>query len=171
MGFILIFILLIWSNNLSLLNINLLQMIIRKNFNDLTLDDLYRILRARQEVFTVEQEIVYQDLDFIDQSAIHLFLQIPEDKEIKAYMRIIPPGIKYPEASMGRLLTISKFRNQGLARDLMIEAIGIAKNLYGLPIKIEAQEYLVKFYESIGFKAISEPFILEGISHVEMIMD
>ena len=142
-----------------------------KYFRDLTLEELYLILHARQEVFTVEQGIIYQDLDFIDQTSIHVFLMNPEKSKLMAYLRIIPSGVKYPECSMGRLLTMPRYRHRGYAREIMKTGINEAIKRYGLPIKIEAQEYLEDFYKSLGFKSISSPFILEGISHVEMILD
>lgn len=145
--------------------------IITKAFRELTLDELYQILHARQEVFALEQNIMYQDMDFIDQKSVHLFIRDEENGQIKAYLRIIAPGVKYPEVSIGRVLTMPHYRHQGYARRLMLEAMATARRLFPESIKIEAQEYLVKFYETIGFTPISEPFILEGISHVEMILD
>lgn len=145
--------------------------IICKSFEHLSVDELYLILHARQEVFTIEQGIIYQDLDFIDQDSYHMFIEDKACNKLKAYLRIIKPGIKYPEASIGRVLTMKEYRNHGIARMIMEKAIKETVRLFGLPVKIEAQEYLVGFYESLGFKAISSPFILEGISHVEMILD
>ena len=142
-----------------------------KEFRDLSPDELYRILRGRQEVFTFEQGIIYQDMDFIDQESVHAFIRNEETGDICAYLRIIRPGIKYPESSMGRLFTLSAYRRCGLGREIMEKAISFAGDNFGFPIRIEAQEYLVNFYKSLGFKAISAPFILEGLSHVEMILE
>lgn len=139
-----------------------------KRFEKLTLKELYGILHCRQEVFVVEQNIIYQDLDFIDQQSTHLFIK--QGGKIISYLRIIDPGIKYPETSIGRVLTIPEFRHKGLSRKLMQLAIREVRTRNQMPIKIEAQEYLVRFYESMGFKSISEPFILEGISHVSMLL-
>lgn len=144
--------------------------IIVRKFEELTLNELYGILRSRQEVFAIEQGIVYQDMDLIDQKSVHLFIPEENGNEINAYLRIIPPDVKYAETSMGRLLTLKNFRNRGVGRKLMLAGIQEAEKLYGKPIRIEAQAYLLKFYQSLGFKAISEPFILEGINHIEMIL-
>lgn len=141
-----------------------------KRFNELSQEELYRLLNARQEVFTLEQGIIYQDLDFIDQKSIHILIIDQEKDKLIAYLRIIEPGVKYTEASIGRVLTMPDYRGEGFGRTIMIDGIRETIERFGLPIKIEAQEYLVDFYESLGFRAVSSPFILEGISHVEMIM-
>ena len=143
--------------------------IVKKRFDELTLEELYGILHCRQEVFVVEQKIIYQDLDYKDQASTHIFLKI--ENKIAAYLRIIDPGIKYRETSIGRVLTIPDFRHKGLSRKLMEIAIQEVRRKNQMPIKIEAQEYLVKFYESLGFIPVSAPFILEGISHVSMILN
>lgn len=142
--------------------------IIIKRFGDLTLEELYGILHCRQEVFVVEQNIIYQDLDYIDQNSTHVFIK--EGGKIASYLRIIDRGIKYPETSIGRVLTMPEFRHKGLSRKLMEIAILEVKTHNRMPIKIEAQEYLVEFYESLGFKPISASFILEGIPHVSMLL-
>lgn len=140
-----------------------------KRFYELNLDELYLILHGRQEVFTIGQGIIYQDLDFIDQKSIHVILKNPENGELISYARIIEPGVKYPETSLGRVLTMPTYRRKGFNRFLMKETLKKAVKLFGLPIRIEAQEYLTRFYDSLGFKAISDVFILEGIPHVEMV--
>ena len=150
------------------------DIIVIKNFSDLSINELYDILHARQEVFAIEQKILYQDLDYIDQNSIHLFItDNSNDKKckLKAYLRIIKPGVKYPEASIGRVLTLKEYRGSGLGREIMEAGIKEAVKKFGIPIKIEAQEYLRDFYISLGFEPISEPFILEGISHIEMILN
>ena len=140
-----------------------------KRYKDLTLNELYGILHCRQEVFVVEQNIIYQDLDYIDQHSTHIFLK--DNDNIISYLRIIDPGVKYQETSIGRVLTLSCYRHKGLSRKLMKMAINEVKTKNEMPIKIEAQEYLINFYESLGFKSISKPFILEGITHVSMLLE
>lgn len=140
---------------------------IKKRFDELSLDELYLILHSRQEVFTVEQNIVYQDLDNLDQQSVHLFIK--EGDKMVAYLRIIDAGAKFQETSIGRVLTTKEYRGMGYGRKIMLDALDFLKEMKGFPIKIDAQEYLVIFYESLGFEKRSEPFILEGISHVEMI--
>lgn len=139
-----------------------------KRFEELSLEELYQIIGARQEVFVVEQNIIYQDLDFLDQNSTHLFFR--ENGRLTSYLRIIDSGIKYSETSIGRVLTIKGYRGRGLSRQLMEKAIVRVRNEKKMPIKIEAQEYLVKFYLSLGLEITSPPFILEGISHIEMLL-
>lgn len=139
-----------------------------KKFQALTLEELYGILRSRSEVFVVEQNIVYQDMDYIDRYSTHIFFK--DGDKIASYLRVIDAGVKFKEASIGRVLTLPEYRGRGLSRRLMQLAIQYLKTIGSVPIKIEAQEYLVKFYESLGFKSVSEPFILEDIYHVEMML-
>ena len=141
--------------------------VVSKRFEELTLDELYAILRARAEVFVVEQNIIYLDMDGIDFRSTHLFVK--ESDMICSYLRIIDPDVKYPEMSIGRVLTLSAFRGRGYARRLMEIAIAEAR-AQGLPVRIEAQAYLKDFYLSLGFRAVSEEFILEDIPHIEMLL-
>lgn len=140
-----------------------------KRFEELTLNELYAILHCRAQVFVVGQEIVYQDMDYLDQQCFHLFFR--DGEKIASYLRIIDPGVKYPEFSIGRVLTMPEYRGQGLARKLMLGAIAEIRKTGRAPIKIEAQTYLKNFYESIGFKPIGEEFNLEGIPHISMVLD
>lgn len=140
--------------------------ILTRRFDELSLGELYLIMNSRQEVFTVEQNIVYQDLDYLDQHSTHMFIK--DGEEMVAYLRIIDAGAKFNETSIGRVLTTNKYRGKGFGRLIMQESLKYLKDRNGFPVKIDAQEYLVNFYESLGFKTISEPFILEGISHIEM---
>lgn len=142
--------------------------IICKRFNELTLKELYGILQARSEVFVCEQNIIYQDMDEIDFSSTHLFIK--EDGKICSYLRIIDEKVKYPELSVGRVLTLKPYRGRGYSRKLMELAIKMASQL-SLPVKIEAQAYLKEFYLSLGFKQISDEFILEEIPHIEMLLE
>lgn len=138
-----------------------------KRFDELTINELYAILQARSEVFVTEQNIVYQDMDGIDFSSTHLFIK--KNDKVISYLRIIDPGVKYPEVSIGRVLTLMPFRANGYARLLMERAIEMVQKEC-LPIKIEAQAYLRDFYLSLGFKQISDEYILEGIPHIEMLL-
>lgn len=141
--------------------------IISKRFEELTVSELYMILQARSEVFVNEQEIIYQDMDGLDLHSTHLF--ITENGKLCSYLRIIDEGAKYPEISIGRVLTLKPYRHRGLSRKLMETAIESVRER-GRPVKIEAQSYLKNFYENLGFKALSDEFILEGIPHIEMIL-
>lgn len=142
--------------------------IISKRFEELTLNELYTILQARAEVFVMEQNIVYLDMDEVDFSSTHMFIK--ENGKLCSYLRIIDPGIKYPETSIGRVLTLAPYRRRGFGRLLMEEAMAEARK-YGRPIRIEAQAYLKEFYLSLGFKPVSDVFILEGIPHIEMLTE
>lgn len=138
-----------------------------KRFDELTTGELYEILRCRSEVFVVEQNCVYQDVDEEDFASTHLFIE--EEGRIKAYLRVIDPGIKYAAASIGRVLTMKPYRGQSLARPLMIEAIKVAKSLSDA-IEIEAQVYLKNFYKSLGFRESSAEFMLDGVPYISMIL-
>ena len=140
--------------------------IISKQFEELSASELYDFLKARAEVFAVEQNIAYQDLDGLDQCSTHLFAS-DENGRLASYLRVIPPGVKHSAASIGRVLTVKDFRGRGLARRMMGEAIAIALSMSDT-IEIEAQAYLKNFYESLGFIATSEEFILEGLPHISM---
>lgn len=139
-----------------------------KTFNELTTAELYEILRIRAEVFVVEQTCVYQDLDLKDKKAYHLFLE--DNDEVVAYLRILEKGVSYPEISIGRVLVKEECRGRGLARKLMQRAISFIKEeLHENEIRISAQKYLLNFYESLGFEAVSEVYLEDGIEHVEML--
>ena len=138
-----------------------------KRFSELTSEELYAILRSRAEVFAVEQGIVYQDLDGLDRYSTHVFAS--EGDRVVAYLRIIDAGVKFPAASIGRVLTVKEFRRRGLAREIMTLAINIALE-HSSEIEIEAQAYLKEFYNSLGFIPTSDVFILEDIPHISMIL-
>ncbi len=138
-------------------------------FNDLSASTLYSILRLRSEVFVLEQTCLYQDMDNKDtqQDCEHV-LMLKDDK-LCGYARILAPNISYSGSSIGRVLIASKFRGQGLAKMLMAFCIKRTFERYPTqPIQIGAQCYLQKFYESLGFVAISEPYDEDGIMHLDM---
>ena len=140
-----------------------------KSFNELSNIELYKILKARSEVFVVEQTCPFLDIDGKDFDCYHIFL---EDKnEILAYARILPKGVAYKEASIGRVIVSINHRIHGYGRTLMSKAIEfILKELNEPEIKIQAQSYLCKFYGSLGFKAISEEYLEDDIPHVDMLL-
>ena len=141
---------------------------ILKAFNDLTPLELYAILRLRNEVFVVEQNCVYQDADNKDPSCYHLMGF--ENEKLVAYTRLVPPGISYEEPAIGRVVTSPSSRGTGIGKELMQQSIKEAQRLFGkLPIKIGAQLYLEKFYESLGFKRTSEIYLEDNIEHIEML--
>ena len=137
----------------------------KKLFRELTLDELYELLRIRSEVFVVEQDCVYQDLDYDDQPAVHLWLT--EGEKIVALCRVCPAGTHMDEVSVGRVITTE--RGKGYGKRMMLEGIKAAREHFGARrIEIEAQEYARGFYEQVGFRQSSEPFILDGIPHIKM---
>ncbi len=143
---------------------------ILKKFTELTTAELYAIMQLRNEVFVVEQNCVYQDADDKDQSSLHFCGW--EGSKLVAYTRIIPPGISYPEASIGRVVTSPAYRNTGAGRTLMKKSIELTFNNFGCTqIKIGAQVYLTKFYSSLGFIQSSEEYLEDGIPHIEMILN
>lgn len=142
------------------------------SFADLPNADLYEMLAQRQNVFVLEQQCLYPDLDGYDQDAWHLlgWRVIDGKRQLAACLRVIAPGVKYAEMSIGRVLSTSCARGTGVGRELLLEGIARAEQLYpGHRIRIGAQQYLEAFYGSFGFKTVSEPYDEDGIMHVEML--
>lgn len=128
---------------------------------------LYAILKLRSEIFVVEQNIVYLDIDGNDQKSLHVCLM--EGDTLAGYARILPPGVKFPEAAIGRLVVDKRHRGNKRGAELMLYCINETRARYNhAPIVIEAQAPLQKFYESLGYKAITTPYMLEGLLHVKM---
>ncbi|HET6768113.1 MAG TPA: GNAT family N-acetyltransferase [Chitinophagaceae bacterium] len=140
---------------------------ILKKFGELTLDELYSILELRSKVFIVEQNCVYNDPDGNDQVAWHL-MGVGEEQLI-AYARILPPGVVYTDPAIGRVVTAPSKRKSGLGRELMNRCIKHCEDLFGkTSITLSAQVYLKKFYESLGFSAIGNEYLDDGIPHIKM---
>lgn len=138
-----------------------------KKFHELTLDELYQSLKLRSDVFVVEQNCVYPDIDNFDQESLHIFYR--ENEEIHAYCRVVPSG-KYEELSIGRVIVRMDKRGTGLAQQLMTKALESVDNEFGnQPIRLCAQAHLQNYYGAFGFKTISEEFLEDGIPHVYMI--
>ena len=145
-------------------------MTITKTFSELDTEDLYQILRLRSEVFVVEQDCVYQDLDNKDQNAIHLYYK--ENSEIVAYTRIFKAGDYYENPCIGRVVVSKKNRGKDLGKKIMIDSIEyIKQNIKGKKIELSAQKYLDKFYKDLGFYKIGEDYLEDGIPHQRMIFD
>ena len=141
-----------------------------KKFDELTLQELYAILQLRNEVFIIEQTCIYADLDDKDREAWHLMC-INNDKLI-AYTRILPPGVSYAEPAIGRVVTAATARRSGLGKQLMLRSIEACEKLFGeISISLGAQVYLKKFYESLGFSAVSDMYLEDGIEHIKMTRD
>ncbi|MFC2947815.1 GNAT family N-acetyltransferase [Virgibacillus sediminis] len=141
-----------------------------KSFAELTNEELYRLLRARVEVFVVEQNCPYPELDGFDQHALHYYLEV--DGDTAALVRLLPAGSKYDKPSIGRVMVAEKYRGNGYGRELMERAIEYITGVWQEDqIHIMAQEYLKKFYVSLGFRQISETFMEDDIPHIDMIWE
>ena len=139
-----------------------------KSFDDLTKTELYGLLQVRAEVFVVEQNCPYQDIDDKDMRCIHLWAE-DEKRNILAYCRLLPEGISYKEPSIGRVLTSSRGRKNGIGRLLMQKAVTYIGEQWKAPvIRISAQLYLLKFYSELGFEQVGEPYPEDNIPHIEM---
>ena len=141
---------------------------ILKAFNDLTPHELYEILRLRSQVFVVEQNCLFMDMDNKDQKCYHLLLY--KGETLAAYTRIVPPQISYAEMSIGRVVSSPKARGHGLGRELMHASIEACYELFGQnPIRIGAQLYLKAFYASFGFTQQGDVYPEDGIDHIIMV--
>lgn len=140
-----------------------------KHFNELSAIELYEIIRLRNEVFVVEQNCVFQDADNKDQHCYHLMLR--QNDVLVAYTRLVPKGISYPDyMSIGRVVSSPAARRTGAGRAVMELSIEACYRLWEqTPIKIGAQLYLKRFYESLGFVQSSDVYDEDGIDHIEMI--
>jgi len=138
-----------------------------KTFEELSTPELYQILRLRSEVFVVEQNCVYQDIDNKDQKAWHLFGEF--EGEIIAYSRLFQPGDYFEFSSIGRVIVAEKHRDKNYGHELINLSILAIKNQFNEDsITISAQLYLKKFYETHGFIATSETYLEDDIPHIEM---
>ena len=139
-------------------------------FEELSLIELYEIGRLRQEVFVLEQNCPYVDFDGKDLYCYHL-MGFDENNRLVAYSRIVPKGVSYEDyISIGRVITSGLVRKSGLGRILMLESISVCEKLFGKSdIKISAQTYLLKFYESLGFVSTGKEYLEDDIPHTEMI--
>jgi ElaA protein len=138
-----------------------------KTFDEFTVPELYNVLKARIDVFVVEQNCPYPDLDDYDQKAVHIWAE--ENGEVLANCRIFDKGIKYPEASIGRVLTTEKARGKRLGKQLIQYALdAIEARFHTSEVRISAQDYLLKFYGEFGFKDTGKKYLEDDIPHTEM---
>ena len=139
-----------------------------KRFEELTLEELYQIVKLRVDVFVVEQRCPYPELDGKDQEALHVFAW--DEEGLQAYLRVLGPGVSFPEASLGRV--ISRKRRQGLGTQLLEQGLQAAEQWLGKgPIRIEAQTYARGLYEKAGFRQVSGEFLEDGIPHIQMLRE
>ena len=141
-----------------------------KKFSELNLTELYDILRLRSEVFVVEQDCVYQDIDGKDAEALHVIGY--KDDEIVAYTRCFSPGYYFEEAAIGRVVVKESERKFGYGHEIMNASDkAIQEYFQTSKIKLSAQQYLIKFYESHGYRTIGDGYLEDGIPHIAMIKD
>ncbi|UYW01028.1 GNAT family N-acetyltransferase [Flavobacterium agricola] len=138
-----------------------------KSFTELTVTELYDALQLRSEIFVVEQNCVYLDPDGKDKKAVHILGYV--DNELVAYSRVFEPGIYFSNASIGRVVVKKEHRKDGYGFLLVSKAIEVAKQLHAGPITISAQQYLEKFYQSLGFETVSDMYLEDDIPHIEML--
>ena len=137
----------------------------RKRFSNLDTNELYEILKLRFNVFVLEQTCLYQEIDNLDQEAIHVYIK--DGEEILAYLRVLDRGIESEDVAIGRV--IAKNRRQGLGTLVLKEGIKAGKEFFDADtIYLEAQTYAKEFYENQGFVQISDEFLLDGIAHIKM---
>jgi ElaA protein len=140
-----------------------------KTFGDLSVAELYAILTLRQRVFVVEQACAYLDCDDHDLASVHLWTTAAEGHVI-AYARVLPPGEKYDDASLGRVVTAPEARRTGAGRAVVVRAIGCIGRRFGaVAIRISAQSYLERFYRELGFEPTGHEYLEDGIPHIEMV--
>jgi ElaA protein len=141
-----------------------------KTFAQLSTRELYDILKIRQDVFVIEQQCIYPDIDDADKSASHLFAYNDQGTEISLYLRLFEPGFKSEEVSIGRILTSEASRGRGLGKALVAKALQVIESEYpNHDIKISAQVYLAQFYRDFDFVTTSEPYDEDGIQHIDML--
>ncbi len=139
-----------------------------QQFNDLTPNELYKILKLRVDVFVVEQNCPYVEIDDLDQGAIHVWFQ--EGDKIQAYLRLLDKGVESEYMAIGRVVVAK--RRCGLGTRILKEGIRIAREHFGKgAIYLEAQVYARGLYEKVGFRQISEAFLIDGIPHIKMLLE
>ena len=141
-------------------------------FDALSARTLYRLLALRSQVFVVEQHCVFQDMDGADAQCMHVLAEShrPEGVELMAYARLAPAGLKYAEASIGRVVTNPLTRGSGIGHALIRQSVHMLHSLWGAqPIRIVAQAHLQPFYGQHGFEPVGPIYIEDGIDHIEMV--
>ena len=138
--------------------------------DELTRDELYEIIKLRIEVFVVEQDCPYQDLDDKDKNAYHLFAE--DNGLVVAVLRILPEGVSFEDMAIGRLIVKKSYRGRGISKKMMNKAINfIINDLNKSKIRLSGQAYLIDFYESLGFKRVSDVYLEDGIDHYEFLYE
>jgi len=139
-----------------------------KEFNDLSVQELYSILKIRQEVFIIEQNCNYLDCDNLDLNATHIYIK--EDLKLIAYLRIIKPNIVSKNTILGRILVDNGRRKQNIGKKIISYAIKLIKHNYpNVSIEMSAQAYLIDFYNQFGFNISGKEYLEDDILHIKMI--
>lgn len=138
---------------------------VHKAYQDLTNRELEDMFRLRQQIFIIEQQCFYEDIDGYDDRANHLLMY--DDKQLLAYLRIFEPGVKYKEASLGRIVVTPAQRGTGLGEKLIRKGIELCK---GEKVRIEAQAALINYYNKLGFKEEGEVYSVDDIDHIQMVL-
>ena len=142
--------------------------IVLKHFHELTIQELYNILQLRSEVFVVEQNCIYQDIDGKDQKAVHIFIK--ENKDVLAYSRVFNEGEYFENPSIGRVVVKKEKRGTELGKKIMVEGAKYIKETFtNKKIEISAQKYLKDFYEELGYEFTGNEYLEDGIPHIRMI--
>lgn len=136
-----------------------------KSYKDLLNYEIEDLFRLRQQVFIIEQACFYEDIDGYDNKAEHLLIY--DEDVLAAYLRIFKPGLKYDEASLGRIVVAPKYRGNGLGKRLIKKGIELCT---GVSIRIEAQSALIQYYNNLGFKEEGEIYPVDGIDHIQMVL-
>ena len=141
-----------------------------KHYNQLSLNEFHDLIGLRMEVFVVEQDCPYQDLDGLDKDAYHLIIE--ENSEIIATSRILKAGVAYPEIAIGRVVSSPKHRDKKLGHLIMSESMKFVESTFGRQnIRLGAQTHLTSFYEKYAFKSTGKEYLEDGIPHTEMLYD
>ena len=142
--------------------------IVLKHFHELTIQELYNILQLRSEVFVVEQNCIYQDIDGKDQKAVHIFIK--ENKDVLAYSRVFNEGEYFENPSIGRVVVKKEKRGTELGKKIMVEGAKYIKETFtNKKIEISAQKYLKDFYRELGYEFTGNEYLEDGIPHIRMI--
>jgi len=146
-----------------------LSSVIIKTFHELDKEELYKFMQLRIEVFIVEQDCPYQDLDDLDLEGRHIWIE--EDGIVLTYLRLNPPETRFKEPSLGRIVTKETARSRGLAEVIINKALEIIDKEYKMKTRISAQSYLEDYYSKFGFVKCSEEYLEDNIPHIEMLRD
>lgn len=143
-----------------------MQWIHTSDLHEISANDLYQILKLRQDVFIIEQNCIYEDIDNLDPDSEHIFCK--DDDNIIAYSRIVPAGKKFNYPSIGRIVINKSFRGEGYGKEIVQRSLTILSEREVRTVIIEAQNHLRGFYKSLGFEKISAPYEVDGILHIKM---